>query len=98
MALELDAEFRAVVGALDREGLEYAVVGALALAVHGAPRATTDIDLLVRPEAIQRVLSVVAELGFALPALPMKFSDGMRVQRVTKIDEGDVERLRELDR
>jgi hypothetical protein len=26
MALDLDAEFRAVVGALDREGLEYAVV------------------------------------------------------------------------
>ena len=34
---------------LDAHGARYAVVGATALAVHGVPRATADIDLFVRP-------------------------------------------------
>ena len=89
MALDLDAEFRAIVAAFDGAGIDYAVVGALALAVHGAPRATTDIDLLVRPESVDRILEVVAPLGFAHQALPMTFADGMRIRRVTKIAEGD---------
>lgn len=89
MDLDLDAEFRAIVTALDDAGVDYAVVGALALAVHGAPRATTDIDLLVRPETAERILQLVAALGFGHPALPMTFPDGMRMRRVTKLAEGD---------
>ena len=87
--LDLDLELRRVVGALQREGLDYAIVGAFALAVHGAPRATTDIDLLVLPESVERILSLVAPLGYDLRALPMTFPDGMRLQRVTKIVEGE---------
>jgi hypothetical protein len=89
MPLDLETEFRAIVGVLEREGLDYAVVGALALAVHGAPRATTDIDLLVPPDALDRILAVVSDIGYDEVALPMKFSDGMRMQRVTKLAEGD---------
>ena len=46
MAVDLLDELRALLATLDEQGLEYALVGALALAVHGAPRATTDIDLI----------------------------------------------------
>jgi len=53
--------------------------------VHGAPRATTDVDLLVRPEALEVALQVAAARGFTLRALPMRFSDGLEIQRVTKV-------------
>ena len=39
----------ALVRALNREGVEYAVVGAVALGLHGLVRATEDMDLFVRP-------------------------------------------------
>ena len=35
--------------AFNREGVEYAVVGAVALGLHGLARATEDLDLFVRP-------------------------------------------------
>ena len=77
-----------MVAGLDAAGVEYALVGGLAVAVWGAPRATQDIDLLVRPEALDRAVTVAGERGFVLPALRMTFSDGMEVQRVSKVDRG----------
>lgn len=64
------------------------------MAVHGAPRATIDIDLLVRDEEVERIRQVVARHGFTFRALPMTFSQGrVRIERVTKIDPSDGETL-----
>jgi hypothetical protein len=41
---------RAVLAALEREGVKYVVFGAVALALHGLPRATEDLDVFVAPE------------------------------------------------
>jgi hypothetical protein len=60
--LDLAAEFEAVVGALAREGVEYAVCGGFAMAIHGYPRATVAIDLLIRPEDEERVYAAVDRL------------------------------------
>jgi len=68
--------------------LQYAIAGAVALAIHGVPRATTDIDLLVRPADVPAVFEAARARGFDIEALSMRFSDGMEVRRVTKI-EGD---------
>lgn len=46
MALDLIAELEAVLGALAREQIEYALCGGIALSVHGHVRATTAKDLL----------------------------------------------------
>jgi hypothetical protein len=91
MAGEIDLleDFRALVAALDEARIDYAVVGALALAVHGFPRATTDIDLLVRKEDVERVLKAVERVGYRLPALPIAFRNGIEVQRVTKVVGAD---------
>jgi len=89
MALRLIDEFGSIVDALSGERIEYAVVGALALAIHGAPRATTDVDLLLRPEDIDRALAAVQPLGYRLPAQRMTFAGGVTVQRVTKVHEGE---------
>jgi hypothetical protein len=87
--LDLFEEFKRLVVALDERGVEHAVVGALAVAIHGAPRATTDIDLLLPAASLPLALEVVRECGFTLPAHPMKFRDGTEVQRVTKIESGE---------
>ena len=88
MALDLFEEFKQVVRALDDAGIEHAVVGALAVAIHGAPRATTDIDLLVERSSLARAIEVARSCGFTFPALPA-FRDGTEIQRVTKIAGGD---------
>ncbi|HVI03393.1 MAG TPA: DUF6036 family nucleotidyltransferase [Enhygromyxa sp.] len=78
----------AIVRALEHADIEYALVGGLAVAVWGAPRATQDIDLLVRPESVDAVVAVVEPLGFRFRALPITFRDGMQLQRVSKIENG----------
>jgi hypothetical protein len=92
--LDLEQELGAVVDALAAEQIEYALCGGMAMAVHGAPRATIDIDLLVRPDDVDRIREVVAKHGFTFRANPMTFSGGdMRIERVTKIDRSDGEVL-----
>lgn len=71
---------------LEDAGVDYALVGALAVAVWGAPRATKDIDLLVRREDLPRAMAAVRARGFTLEALPLEFKDGSEVQRVNKVD------------
>jgi hypothetical protein len=39
-----------VLAALEREGVKYVVFGAVALALHGLPRATEDLDIFIAPE------------------------------------------------
>jgi len=39
-----------VLTALEREGVQYVVFGAVALALHGLPRATESLDIFVAPE------------------------------------------------
>jgi hypothetical protein len=39
-----------VLGALEREGVKYAVFGAVAVNIHGLPRFTEDLDIFVAPE------------------------------------------------
>jgi hypothetical protein len=83
------SEFVAVVAALEAASIEYALCGALALAVHGAPRATKDIDLIARKSDADRIRDVARHTGFTFEALPMEFSgSGIEVQRFMKLIDG----------
>ncbi len=85
--IDLAQEFKAVISALAEHGVDYAVCGGLAMAIHGFPRATIDIDLLIRPEDEQRIYAAVEPLGYRIRATPMHFDQGrMEIRRVTKID------------
>ena len=44
---DLYEEFKSIISALEQRGIDYAVCGGLAMAVHGLARATVDIDLLI---------------------------------------------------
>lgn len=84
-SLDLFEETRRLLLALERRGVEYALVGAVALAVHGVPRATTDIDLLIRPESVEAVTEQARRLGYVFEAQPIRFPDGMEIRRLSKI-------------
>ena len=90
MALDLIAELDALLEAFDRGGIDYALCGGLAVAVHGHPRATMDIDVLVRSEQLTAAIQVARGVGFDVPARKVTF--GLRagkpreMQRVSKLD------------
>jgi hypothetical protein len=62
----LNKDFKEFITLLNSTGVEYLVVGGYALAVHGHPRYTGDIDFWIRPslENIQRVLVALDAFGF----------------------------------
>lgn len=64
--MSLPKDWREFFELLNAEGVEYLVVGALALAYHGHPRYTDDVDILVRstPENAARLAGAVRRFGF----------------------------------
>ncbi|MBK9034528.1 MAG: hypothetical protein IPL61_25225 [Myxococcales bacterium] len=90
MALDLIAELEGVIEAFAAAGVQYALCGGLAVAIHGYPRATMDIDVLVEPAQLALALATARGIGFDIPARSMTF--GVRtgtpreVQRVSKLD------------
>ncbi len=67
----LNPDFRDMLSTFGDEQVEYLVVGAYALAAHGRPRATGDLDLWVRPTAANaaRVWRALARFGAPLEGL-----------------------------
>ena len=66
METQPQQDFRELLELFNARKVEYLIVGAQALAFHGAPRFTGDLDILVRPtpENAQRVGSALADFGF----------------------------------
>ncbi len=69
--MELAPDFDEFIGSLNAHGAEFLIVGAYALAFHGAPRFTGDLDIFIRPtvENARRVLEAVRTFGFPLQNL-----------------------------
>jgi hypothetical protein len=89
--LDLYDEFANLIGALEAAGADYAVCGGLAMAIHGFPRATIDVDLVVPPNAAERVLACARDLDYTVFADPMSLAGGaVEIRRVTKLDHGDL--------
>ena len=60
-------DWKEFVASLNANGVEYVIVGAIALTWHGYPRYTGDLDILVRPESGNacKVLAALFAFGFA---------------------------------
>lgn len=81
-------EFRKLIARINREKIEYAVCGGWALAIHGVPRATVDIDLLVLSEDLSKFWKIAEDLGYSVKGLPLSFDDGfLEIRRISKIDK-----------
>ena len=55
--MNIQHELYLVIDTLQRAGIDYALCGGLAVIVHGYPRLTRDIDLLIREEDLVRARS-----------------------------------------
>lgn len=58
-----------ITGDLREHGIDYLVIGAVALLAHGYPRLTEDIDLVLTPEGLEAFHRELIGLGY-LPAFP----------------------------
>lgn len=89
---DLYAEFVALIRSLEGNGIDYALCGGLALAVHAQPRATVDIDLLAPDSALEAIEKIIYGLGYTIASDPMEFGGGAtRIRRWSKpYPDGDV--------
>jgi hypothetical protein len=88
MTLEgLNDDFRDVLAELAAADVEFVIVGAYALAFHGAPRASGDIDVFVRPtlDNAKRLMSALAQFGAPLAAAGVTHDDFARPGLVYQI-------------
>lgn len=70
----MNPDYAEILSALFAENAEFIVVGAFALAAHGAPRTTGDIDLWVNPDPAnaQRVWKALLRFGAPLAGLSLE--------------------------
>jgi hypothetical protein len=95
----LNQDFKDLLSAFNANGVEFLIVGAHALAVHGHIRATKDLDVWVRPEAenARRVMSALEVFGapthglsandFSTPGITFQIGvDPVRIDIITAVD------------
>jgi len=92
--LTLESELRELVQRFNEAKIEYALCGGMAVALHGYPRFTKDIDFLIPSESLDRAKEVAAEAGFLDESGRIPFPDS-DVYRILKI-EGTEYRILDL--
>ena len=86
--IDLFEELKALVAALSRRDIDYAISGGF------IPRVTVDIDLVVGKRDLDAVKAEANELGYTIPAPPREFADGaIQIHRVSKQDDESAEVL-----
>ncbi len=84
----LESELRDLVKLFNEENIEYALCGGMAVAIHGYPRFTKDIDFLVPSDSLGRARAAAAKAGFIDESGRIPFTDS-DVYRVLKIEGND---------
>jgi hypothetical protein len=81
----LNKDFREFVELLGSTGVEYLVVGGYALAAHGHPRYTGDLDIWIRstPANVDRLLQALSRFGFG--SLGLKREDFLQPDAVVQL-------------
>ncbi|MGD2014335.1 MAG: nucleotidyl transferase AbiEii/AbiGii toxin family protein [Desulfobacterales bacterium] len=64
--MEIQQDFKDLLELFNAHKVEFIIVGGYALAFHGAPRYTGDIDIFVKPddENAARIISALEDFGF----------------------------------
>lgn len=64
--MEPQKDFKELLELFNKHKVEYVIVGAYALAFHGCPRYTGDLDILVKPDPnnAKRILKAIKDFGF----------------------------------
>jgi len=83
--IEFPSDFSEFLRLLNANEVEYLLVGGFAVAIHGYPRATADMDVWVsrRADNARRIVTALRDFGFDLPSLtPELFLDPDRIVRM----------------
>lgn len=69
--INLPPDFRDFLKLLNAHQVEYLLIGGYAVAYHGYPRATADMDvwIAIHPQNAEKVVAVLKEFGLDLPEL-----------------------------
>lgn len=81
MNVDVKQELYRIIDGLDSIAVEYAVCGGLAVGIHGFPRTTLDIDIMIRKESMDSVLQLIEPMGYILNAGRLPFDWGKPTQR-----------------
>ena len=83
--MPLSKDWREFLELLNFRGVDYVIVGAHSLALHGRPRYTGDLDILVRstPENARMLVDILNEFGFA--ASGFKESDFLKAEQLIQL-------------
>jgi predicted nucleotidyltransferase len=97
-----------VADVLEREAIPYVVIGGIASALYGRPRASDDLDILVSQPDAERVLDALADVGFETERTNEQwiykgFRDGLQVDVIfwlkgdLYLDDEMLDRARRVD-
>jgi hypothetical protein len=83
--MEVQQDFKRLLELFNVHEVEYIIVGAYALAFHGAPRYTGDMDIWIRPDHqnAKRVFAAIDEFGFG--SVGLKESDFVNPEKVVQL-------------
>ena len=83
--MEIQPDFKELLALLNAHNVDYVIVGAYALAFHGAPRFTGDIDIFVKPDPknAESILAALQEFGFG--SLDLDKSDFQQPDKVIQL-------------
>src|ERR1043165_9416263 len=83
--MEPQRDFRELLELFNDRHVEYLIVGGYALAFHGAPRFTGDLDIFVKPEAsnANRIMTALEAFGFG--SIGLTASDFERPDQIVQL-------------
>jgi hypothetical protein len=83
--MEVQPDFKELLALFNEHKIEYIIVGAYALAFHGAPRFTGDMDVYVRPTAENAARIVKALAAFGFGSLGLQEQDFRKPDQVVQL-------------
>lgn len=84
-------ELKQLLASFNNHGVEFALCGGLAVAVHGLARATQDIDFLIPEGSLDSAYEAAAQVGYDIRGLDISFKERtVEIRRVSKVVGEDV--------
>ncbi|NEO86612.1 MAG: nucleotidyltransferase family protein [Spirulina sp. SIO3F2] len=83
--MKLDPDLKEFIELLNKHEVRYLIVGGYAVAIHGHPRYTKDIDIWIDrvPDNAQRIIQVLKDFGFG--ALGLKAEDFLEIEQIIQL-------------
>lgn len=92
--MNLYDELLKLIDLLNEAEIDFAICGGIAVAFHGYPRFTKDIDILIQSVDLDRIRSLAHTAGYTIWAGPIPFGKGTHneriMYRISKIVSPDV--------